>query len=47
MIKSTFMTASMSAGQGRLFFIEPDQTVPSYIEYDPRNKVAPWWGITF
>lgn len=47
MIRSTFMTATMSAGIGRVFFIEPAQEVPGFIEYDPRQTDDPWWGITY
>jgi hypothetical protein len=41
-IKSNFMTATMSIGVERAFFIEPAQPLPSYIEYNPANSDAPW-----
>jgi hypothetical protein len=44
MIKSTFMTATTSPGVGRVYFIEPAQEVPCYVEFDPRETDAPWWG---
>jgi hypothetical protein len=47
MIKSTFRTATMSAGIGRLFFIEPAQDVPKFVDYDPRHADVPWWRHTF
>ena len=47
MIKSNFMTVSMSAGKGRLFFIEPVPEVPRYIEYKPSQENAPWFRITY
>lgn len=47
MIKSTFRTASMSKGIERLFFIEPAQEGPRYVEFDPRKVDAPWWRFTF
>jgi len=47
MIKSSFRTATMSRGIDRLFFIEPAQDGPRYIEFDPRKGDAPWWRFTF
>ena len=46
MIKSSFMTTSMSAGKGRLFFIEPAPEAPRYVEYKPSQENAPWLRIT-
>ena len=46
-IKSTFRTSTMSEGRERLFFIEPAQEGPRFIEYDPRNAAAPWWRVTY
>jgi hypothetical protein len=43
MIKSNFMTASAWSGRGRAFFIEPAQTIPSFVEHDPRSDIRPWW----
>jgi hypothetical protein len=47
MIKSTFETGAMFSGIERIFFVEPAQTVPSYIEYSPRIQDAPWWRYKF
>jgi len=47
MIKSNFRTATLSAGIGRLFIIEPAPESPRFAEYDPRNADAPWWRYTF
>lgn len=47
MIKSSFRTASVSSGIGRLFFIEPAQDYPGFVEYDPRHADAPWWGVEY
>lgn len=46
-IKSTFKTATMGVGIGRLFFVEPAQQVPCFIEYRPGVEDAPWWRTTF
>jgi hypothetical protein len=46
-IKSTFMTATLSAGQGRLFFIEPAPPVACYAEYDPRQTERPWVRVRY
>ena len=47
MIKSTFKTATMNSGINRIFFIEPAQNTPSFIEYNPKIDAAPWWRFTF
>lgn len=47
MIKSTFSTQTMSAGDGRLFFIEPEQEYPGFVEYDPRQGDDAWWRMEF
>ena len=47
MIKSTFKTATVSVGIERLFFIEPAQELPCFIEYRPGVDDAPWWRTTF
>lgn len=47
MIKSNFKTASMSAGKGRVFFIEPAQERPRFAEYDPSRSDAPWWRMAY
>lgn len=46
-IKSSFKTASMSAGKGRIFFIEPAQEQPQFVEYDPSKSDAPWWRMQY
>ncbi len=43
MIKSNFLTATAWPGRGRVFFIEPAQQVPAYIEFDPGNAARPWF----
>lgn len=48
LIRDTFSTASMSAGRGRVFFIEPAQEVPNYIVHDPRQDGDDaWWGMDY
>lgn len=47
MIKSSFKTASVSPGNGRVFFIEPAQQQPCFVEYDPSVADAPWWRMTY
>lgn len=47
MLKTTFKTATMSAGKGRVFFIEPAQEVPGFIQYDPRRADVPWGRVTY
>jgi hypothetical protein len=47
MIKSNFKTATMSAGKGRVFFIEPAQEQPRFAEYDPSKPDAPWWRMAY
>ena len=42
MIRSTFLTATMTAGKGRWFFIEPAQERPSFVEYLPSDEKSPW-----
>ena len=46
-LKSTFKTARMREGIGRLFFIEPSPGQTCFIEYDPRRADEPWWRYTF
>lgn len=46
-IKSTFLTSTVFAGLGRVFFIQPAQDTPSFIDHDPRVPDAPWWRSTF
>ena len=46
-IRSTFDAVFVKAGKRRSFFLEGASTETGYIEYDPENKKAPWWGITF
>jgi hypothetical protein len=41
-VKDNFMTATAWSGRGRVFFVEPAQTVPSFIEHDPRSAERPW-----
>ena len=50
MIRDTFSTASIRAGRGRVFFIEPAQEVPNFICYDPREgdgEDDAWWGMDY
>jgi hypothetical protein len=47
MIKSNFRTASMSPGKRRVFFIEPAQEQPRFVEFDPAKADAPWWRMTY
>ena len=47
MIKSSFKTASISPGRGRVFFIEPAQEQPCYVEYDPSVTDALWWRMKY
>lgn len=47
MIKSNFMTATMSPGKGVMFFIEPAQENPRYVRYDPKNQAAPWARVGY
>ena len=47
MIKSTFDTVAMYPGKGRVFVTEPAPDDPSFVEYDPRDADAPWWGFTY
>lgn len=42
MIKSNFQALSAWPGRDRVFFIEPTQQVPAFIQHDPRNKDTPW-----
>jgi hypothetical protein len=46
-VKDTFQTITMSAGKGRLFFIEPAPGYPGYVEYDPRQGEDAWWGMEY
>jgi hypothetical protein len=47
MVKDTFQTITVSAGKGRLFFIEPAQEYPGFVEYDPRQGEDAWWGMEY
>lgn len=47
MIRDTFETATMSAGEGRMFFFEPAPEFPGFIEYDPTKGDDAWWGVDF
>jgi hypothetical protein len=47
MVKDTFQTITMSAGENRLFFIEPGQEHPAFVEYDPRQGEDAWWGMEY
>lgn len=47
MIRSTFKTATMSAGKERVFFIEPAQKQPTFVQYDPRRADVPWARVTY
>jgi len=42
MVKSNFHTVTAWPGRGRVFFVEPTQGVPSYIQHDPRSEDRPW-----
>lgn len=42
MIKSNFQALSAWPGRGQVFFIEPTQQVPAFIQHDPRDKDVPW-----
>lgn len=43
MIKSNFQTATAWPGRTRVFFVEPAQPVPAFIEHDPANGSRPWF----
>lgn len=45
-IRDTFMTTGVFAGVGRVLYLEPDQEIPAFIDYDPREE-TPWWRQTF
>jgi hypothetical protein len=47
MVKTTFLTATISPGKGRLFFIEPTQARPSFIQHDPRKLDLPWSRLAY
>ena len=46
-VKSTFKTAYVSSGKGRVFFIEATQQAPGYIQFDPRQPDVPWARVTY
>jgi hypothetical protein len=46
-VKDSFMTVNVFPGMGRVFYIEPDQADPGFIDYDPREDEFPWWRQTF
>lgn len=45
-VKGTFDAVATMAGEGRLYFIEAVQAVPSFIEFDPR-EATPWARIAY
>jgi hypothetical protein len=47
MIRSTFETATISAGKGRWFFTEPDPESAGFLEYYPEDEETPWEGYDY
>lgn len=47
LIKDTFQTVGVQPGIGRVFFIEPNQPYPGYVDYDPTQGDDAWWGVEF
>ncbi|MET0348976.1 MAG: hypothetical protein ABW067_04220 [Rhizobacter sp.] len=46
-IKSNFKTSRLSAGLGRVYFIEPARPTPSFIVHDPADTEGQWWRTEF
>lgn len=46
-LRDTFQTASVSGGRRRVFFIEPAQESPRYIQHDLDADDRPWWRFAF
>ncbi|RTL30421.1 MAG: hypothetical protein EKK47_10890 [Burkholderiales bacterium] len=47
MIKDSFQTVDVLPGRGRVFYIEPDQPYPGFVEYDPKEGDDAWWGMEY
>jgi hypothetical protein len=46
-IKDSFQTVAVFPGRDRVFFLEPNQGYPGYVDFDPTQGDDAWWGVEF